>query len=51
MLLRPDTGDQEITFLTRRVTPGLAGYAVVIERSDSCSRSSRWSATWSSPSP
>jgi uncharacterized membrane protein len=29
-LLRPDIKDQETSLLTRRVTPGLAGYAVLI---------------------
>jgi uncharacterized membrane protein len=29
-LVRPDAGDQEITLLTHRLTPGLAGYAVLI---------------------
>ena len=29
-LVRPDAGDEEITLLTHRLTPGLAGYAVLI---------------------
>jgi uncharacterized membrane protein len=29
-LVRPDAGDEEITLLTHRLTPGLAGYALLI---------------------
>ena len=29
-LIRPDTRDEEITLLTHRLTPGLAGYALLI---------------------
>src|SRR5215475_11046837 len=29
-LIRPDTRDEEVTLLTHRLTPGLAGYAVLI---------------------
>jgi uncharacterized membrane protein len=29
-LVRPDAGDEEISLLTHRLTPGLAGYAVLI---------------------
>ena len=28
--MRPDAADEEIRLLTRRLTPGLAGYAVLI---------------------
>jgi uncharacterized membrane protein len=29
-LVRPDAGDEEITLLTHRLTPGLAGYVILI---------------------
>jgi uncharacterized membrane protein len=29
-LVRPDAGDEEVTLLTRRLTPGLAGYGLLI---------------------
>jgi hypothetical protein len=29
-LVRPDAGDQEITLLTQRLTPGLGGYGALI---------------------
>jgi hypothetical protein len=29
-LVRPDAGDEEITLLTHRLTPGLVGYVVLI---------------------
>lgn len=29
-LVRPDAGDEEITLLTQRLTPGLAGYVILI---------------------
>ena len=29
-LIRPDTSDEEVTLLSQRLTPGLAGYAVLI---------------------
>jgi hypothetical protein len=29
-LVRPDAGDEEITLLTHRLTPGLVGYGLLI---------------------
>ena len=47
-LVRPDSADEEVQTMTRHLTPGLAGYVVLMSSGSSC-RSSPCSDTWSSP--
>jgi len=47
--VRPDAADEEIQLLTQRLTPGLAGYLVLII-AGLFARSSPSSGTWPSPS-
>ena len=47
--MRPDAADEEIQLLTQRLTPGLAGYLVLII-AGLFARSSPSSGTWPSPS-